>query len=305
MLKNTSKGIQFALIAALISGVSIFVNKFAVGAIAPPLVFTSVKNFGVGLLIISSLFLTRKWKLVKKLNRKEVFYLLFIGLVGGSIPFYLFFTGLTTIPAINAALIHKTLVFWVAIIALPTLKERLSKNQVLAIMLLFLSNLLVGGFNGIQFSPGELLVFTATFLWSVENVLAKKVLNTVDPDIVTAARMGFGSFVLLTLSLFIAPGGLTQITKLNTTQWFWMILTMTTLFGYVASWYRALKLAPATTVASVLVASTLVTNLLSAIFITHVFSPTIFLQTAIVVLGVWVFWWTAKGANASVSKAIS
>jgi len=135
-------------------------------------------------------------------------------------------------------------------------------------MLLFLSNLLIGGFKGFQLSHGELLVFTATILWAFENVLAKKVLSTVDLDIVTAARMGFGSVVLLVASLFTAPKSLTQITQLDTTQWFWMILTMTALLGYMTSWYRALKLAPATTVASVLVASTLITNLLSAIFIT-------------------------------------
>lgn len=303
MPKETTKGIRLSLVTAFISAVSIFINKFAVDAITPPLVFTTTKNLGVGLLMISILFLTGKWKLIKDLNRKETIYLFLIGLIGGSIPFYLFFTGLSSISAINAALIHKTLVFWVAILALPTLKERLSKTQVLAIILLFSSNLIVGGFEGFEYSVGELLVLGATILWATENVLAKQVLKTVDSDIVTSARMGFGSIILLIASLLVAPEDLAQVTKLNFTQWFWMILTIITLFGYVTTLYKALKIAPAITVTTILVASTLVTNMLSVIFITHVFNSTLVIQSALVVVGIWVFMKNAKKENIPVWNA--
>ena len=122
MLTNHAKGIYLALITALISGISIFVNKFAVGAIQPPLVFTATKNVGVGLLIVGIILATRKWRLIRNLNRREIIYLILIGIIGGSIPFYLYFTGLSQIPAINAALIHKTLVVWVAFLAMPFFK---------------------------------------------------------------------------------------------------------------------------------------------------------------------------------------
>ena len=55
------RGIHLALVTALISGVSIFVNKYAVDAIRQPLVFTSVKNAGVAVLILTILFAGRKW----------------------------------------------------------------------------------------------------------------------------------------------------------------------------------------------------------------------------------------------------
>ena len=116
-----TKGIYLALITALISGVAIFINKFAVDAIHPPLVFTAMKNAGVGLFIIGILLLTPKWKLIKKLTKREIIYLISIGIIGGSIPFYLYFTGLSQIPAINAAIIQKTLVFWVTLVAIPVL----------------------------------------------------------------------------------------------------------------------------------------------------------------------------------------
>lgn len=293
-MSNQTKGIYFAIATALISGVSIFVNKFAVDAIKPPLVFTATKNIGVGLLIFAIIIALGKWKKLKKISRKDFYYLLLIGVVGGSIPFYLYFTGLSKIPAINAALIHKTLVLWVIILAIPFLKEKLTKMQALAITLLFASNLVIGGFKGFKFSQGELFVLAATILWAVENILAKKILPRIDADILTAARMGFGSIILLIAAWFVAPVGLTQITHLSNIQWFWMIITAVALLAYVMTWYRALKLAPAITVASVLVASTIVTNVLSAVFITHAWTKEMGIQALIMLIGVGIFWLTAR-----------
>lgn len=294
MSHNYSKGIYLALITALISGVSIFINKFAVNAIQPPLVFTAVKNVGVGLLIIGILLATKKWELIKKLNKREVLYLILIGIIGGSIPFYLYFTGLSQIPAVNAAIIHKTLVFWVAILAIPLLKEKITRTQIVAVLLLFISNFFVGGFKGFRFSNGELFVLIATIFWAIENILAKKILPSVDPDIVTGARMGFGSILLLGAAVITVPSGLAKIVTLNSTQWFWMILTVILLLGYVMSWYRALKFAPAITVTSVLVASTLVTNVLSAIFITHAWNITMAVQAGFMLIGVVLFYISSK-----------
>ena len=87
MKENLNKGIILSLCTALISGFAIFFNKFAVSAIQPPVVFTAIKNAGVGILIIAILLGLNKWRLVKKLNKKELTYLFLIGIIGGSIPF--------------------------------------------------------------------------------------------------------------------------------------------------------------------------------------------------------------------------
>ncbi|MDD2822757.1 MAG: DMT family transporter [Candidatus Daviesbacteria bacterium] len=281
-----TKGVHLALLAAFISGVSIFINKFAVSSISSPLVFTTTKNLLVGILIICFFLITKKWQLINKLNKKNLIYLFLIGIIGGSIPFYLFFTGLSQIPAVNAAILQKTLVLWVAVLAIPLLKEKLSKLQIIAITLLFLSNFIIGGFKGFQLSTGEVLVFIATLFWAVETILAKKVLPGIDSDILILARMLFGGLILLGATLLTSPAGFYQITGLSTTQWFWIILTALTLLAYIMSWYRALKLAPAITVTSILVASTLITNILSAIFITHVWNQLMGVQAIFIILGV-------------------
>jgi len=296
------RGIHLALVTALISGVSIFVNKYAVDAIRQPLVFTSVKNAGVAVLILTILFAGRKWKQISKLTRKERVYLLLIGVIGGSIPFYLFFTGLATIPAINGAIIQKTLVIWVTILAIPFLKEKLTRKAALAVAILFGANVLVGGFSGFKWSTGEGLILAATLLWAVETVLAKKILPTVDPDIVTAARMGIGAVILLIMSAIMQPAALGKVTALNLTQMAWVGVTMVLLFFYVRTWYRALKYAPAITVTAILVASTLITNVLSAVFVTHTVSGMMVAQAALMMAGVGTLWRLTK-AEATINEA--
>lgn len=298
MTTNQTRGIYLALITALISGISIFVNKFAVAAVGQPLVFTALKNTAVGILVLGVLIGARKIPKLKQLKSKEKIYLLLIGIIGGAIPFYLFFTGITMIPAINAALIHKTLVIWVMILAIPLLKEKVNGLQLLAIALLFSSNLVIGGFKGFLFAQGELLILAATILWAIETVIAKKVLKGVDPDIVVAARMVIGAAILMVAAIFTAPAAFGNILTLSVVQTLFVVATVVFLLGYVMSWYRALKFAPAIVVTSVLVSSTLVTNILSASFITHTWTLQNTYQMILILSGIGLFWLAAKRQDA-------
>lgn len=285
-MSNTTKGIYISLLTATISGFSIFINKFAVDAIKPALYFTSIKNFSVALLIVGLILLTKEWKKIAKLSKRELTYLILIGIIGGSLPFYLYFTGLAQTSAVNAAIIHKTLVFWVAIMAIPFLKEKLSKGQMVAVLLLFGGNIFVGGFQGFKFSQGEMMILAATVLWAIENILAKKVLSSVSPNIVTTFRMGLGSLILMIATFISVPQVLSKSLTLNSSQIFWILLTVLFLLAYTTTWYKALKYAPAVTVTSILVSSTLITNALSAIFITHSWNGVLTLQSVLILSGI-------------------
>lgn len=278
---------MLALSTALFSGIANFTNKFALKAVGDPLVHTTVKNSLVALMVVSSLVLLGKLPKIRKLSRNDLLLLLTIGIVGGSLPFYLFFSALAKMPAINAALIHKTLIFWVVLLAVPFLKERISKVQVAALGIIFSANLLLGGFKGFAFTRPELMVLVATMLWAVENVIAKVVLKRVDPDIVVAARMGIGSLIMLSA---VGLSGKTSIVlNLSVSQLGIVAVTSVLLFGYVSTWYRALRVAPVTFVATVLTLATLITNGLSAVFVTGTFPVEVFLQFVLVSVGLSVF----------------
>ncbi len=294
MNNSFRKGIYFAFATSFISGVSVFLNKFAVAAIKPPLFFTMTKNVVVGLVFVSIILALRKIPQIRTLKRDDVLRLIAIGIVGGSVPFYLFFTGLATAPAANAAIIHKSLVVWVALLAIPFLKEKFSLVGALAVVLLFWGNTFIGGFKGFALSTGELMILAATMLWAVENVIAKKTLKHIDSDIVSAARMGFGAVVLLAATLISAPSSIASVASFGSTQWFWLAVTSVLLVGYVATWYRALALAPATTVTAILVFSTIVTNVLSAVFVTHTWTEGMGMQVFLISIGVLMAYLSAK-----------
>lgn len=279
-----NKGFKLALVTAGFSGVAVFLNSLTVKAVGDALVFTAVKNLGVALII--GLILARQkinWATV----RASWPALLAIGVIGGSLPFYLFFKGLTLTNPATGALIHKTLIFWVALWALPILKEKISLKQWLALGLIFGSNFIIGGLPAFKWGIGETMIFGATLLWSIENIIAKNILKRVIVDVVVGARMILGSIILLLAVSF--SGKLNLILKLSGIQWLMTLVSIAMLFGYVASWYRALQKAPVTLVASVLTLATIITNALSSIFITHKLSVDMFYQSVLLVVGIWFF----------------
>ncbi len=256
-----------ALLAAIFSGVNNFLTKVAVTAIKDPVTFTALKNGLVALIFISIILVHHEWPRIKQLSKKQWWQLVAIGFIGGSVPFILYFIGLTQTSAINAALIHKTLFLWVLILAVPFLKEKLSVGQWFGVGALFAANLLIGGFNGFHFNRGELMILAATVLWAGESIIVKRAVKDISPLILATSRMTLGALLLLAVVVWQGHAGL--LTGLNELQWSWTILTSVLLFGFVASWYTALKYAPATYVATLLVPATLITNLLSSTFITH------------------------------------
>ncbi|NMB69734.1 DMT family transporter [candidate division WWE3 bacterium] len=298
-MSKSAKGIYLAFITALISGFSIFLNKYAVGIISPPLYFTAIKNAVVAVLILIVVLNGKKLSSLKTLSRRDLLLLISVGVIGGSIPFYLFFTGLSQVSSVNAAIIQKMMIVWVALLAGPVLKEKLTRIQFSAVAILFLSNFVIGGFKGFTFSTGELMIFASTLFWAVEYMLAKKVLKNVDPDVVVLFRMGIGSILLLGATFFTSSA---KNVKLDSQSLFWFTLSVGLLFGYVISWYRALKFTKATTVVSILVASTLVTNVLSAIFVTKTITPEIAVQTLLIIAGSALFYTASKREKTSLAE---
>lgn len=260
-----NKGIQFALLTAVISGFAVFISKVAV-TITDPIVHVVLRTSLVALSLSIVMQLRGKLSGLKQLKKKEVWYLILIGVIGGSLPFLLFFIGLSQTSAATGNMIQKTLYIWVALLAVPLLHEKLNPRQALGYGLILLSNIAIGipGFTG---NVGERLIFMATILWAIEHIIAKKALQSIDSLTVAWARMTIGSTILILTALVMGKGN--QLLALTPAQYGTLFLGGTTLFFYVLTWYKALSLSPATQVSSVLVLATPITTLLSALFITH------------------------------------
>jgi len=267
-MKN--KGAIFIIGGAIvISGLSNFLNKFGLDAVGKNAYqYTTLKNIAAAL-ILSLILLARpgifaKLKSIKRIDRLK---LLFIGLIGGSIPFLLYFQGLSLTSAVSASFIHKTLFIWVGMLAWPILKENFSKWQIIAFAALIFGNLIFDGFKLMDFGYAELLILGAVLMWALENVIAKKILKDVDSGILAWARMFFGSIILI--GYLLMTNNFSGLLSVSLGQWSWVLLVGLLLAGYNLSWYGALKRLPATVAASALVLASPITTLLSAVFVTH------------------------------------
>ena len=291
--QTVSWGVGLAFATAVISGLAIYLNSFAVKQVPDPAVFTTLKNAVAAGLLVGLAARAGGGTAARALRPRQWGGLLILGVIGGSIPFLLFFTGLAQASAPSAAFIHKTLFIWVALLAIPFLGERLGWPQIApfagllvrpavivppprvgcgtgatrigaARALLLVGQAIIVPPTGIVWGTGETMIAAATLLWSIEVVIAKRLLSGgVPPSVAGAARLGFGLIVLF--GFLAATGKLGAIGTLGLTGWAWVLLTGGLLFGYVATWYAALQRAPANIVTSVLVVGAVITAAFAAI----------------------------------------
>ncbi len=265
------EGIYLAISAAFISGCSNFIMKFAVTDLQDPYLFTTLKNVAVALILGAVILSPRVLQKMKRISSGDRIKLAAIGVIGGSLPFLLYFKGLSMTSAVNASFIHKTLFIWVAILAGPFLKEKISWTQAGAFFILIVSSMMLSGPSAFHFGWAEGLCLLATILWAVENIISKKVLANVDAKVVAFCRMFFGSLILL--AFVCLKGGYGSIAGLNAVNWAWIALSAFLLLGYVLAWYSALKRVSAVLASSILVLALPITAILSSIFIEHRISP--------------------------------
>jgi drug/metabolite transporter (DMT)-like permease len=243
-------GIGLAFAAAVISGFSVWVNSYAVKDVRDPAVFTTAKNMMVGAALLALLFRPGATKPALPVSWRKRSMLIALGVVGGSIPFVLFFEGLARSGPSNAAFIQKSLFLWVAVLAIPLLGERIGRWQVAALGMLLVAQLLIAKPSSWRPGEGELLVLAATAVWTVETIVARRLLPEVGVALGATARMALGGALLF--GYLVTHGKVDTLFSLNGEQFRWVVVTSAILLVYVGTWYSALRRAPATVVTSIL-----------------------------------------------------
>ena len=267
MNPRTTGGIARAFAAAAISGVAVFVNGYGVHAVPDATVYTTAKNLvaaAVLVVLVATLATRRAAPRRVAGDRPRWMMLAAVAVIGGSVPFVLFFEGLARASSTHAAFVQKTLVVWVAVLAIPLLGERLRPPHVAA-MAMIVGGLVVldGNLRGFRLGEGELLVLAATALWAVEAVVAKRLLAGTPPLSVAVARMGGG--VVLLLGWLAVTGRLPALGHLGARGWLWSAATGAILAGYVLAWYAALARAGAIDVTAILTVGAVITATLSTV----------------------------------------
>lgn len=257
------RGTLLVLLTAFISGISIVINKFFVVKI-DPLIFTAIRAFFIGIIF---LFISLYFSKAGKFKQTSWKNLILIGIIGGCIAFWLFFAGLKLTTAGRAAFLHKTLPIYAVILAFIFLKEKITKKQLIA-MLVMLAGLLLLELTEIssEIRIGDMLVLSATILWAIENTLAKKVMLDKESNwVVTFSRMFFGSLILFAI-IFIS-GKTNLIFSLTSQQIFYITASTILLFLYVFTWYWGLKYINLSKASTILLISPVISLILGFVWL--------------------------------------
>jgi drug/metabolite transporter (DMT)-like permease len=296
-MSTRARGVGLAFVTALISGVSIYVNGRAVKHFHDPTVYTTAKNAVAGVLLLALALVPRAATSGRGVERRQWAGLAVVAVVGGSVPFVLFFEGLARAHATQAAFIQKTLVVWVALLAVPILRERFRIPHAFAIVLLLAGQAwLVGRVGTVAFGAGEGLILAATLLWAVEVVVAKRLLGSIAARTLGAARMALGTVLLF--GWLAVSHKLDAFAGLGAGQWRWALATGFLLTAYVGTWFAALARARAVDVTAVLVFGAFVTAVLAGAVDGTSFSA---VGAVLVVAGSALVGWTAARRPAAVA----
>ncbi|MBI5223553.1 DMT family transporter [Candidatus Micrarchaeota archaeon] len=276
------KGFSFALLTALISGISVFINSFGV-SLGDPFVYTTVKNSLVAVFLLSCIFLLGKLKELSLLSSKQRADLAIIGIIGGAIPFLLFFYGLSIGNAGSTSFIYRSLFIVSAILGTFWLKENFDFRYVLGAIIIFLGNLLLLK-DIFVFGLGEFFVLLATLFWAIEYAYSRKTLESISPMTLAFGRMAIGSVVLLG---FIAlTGKFDQLVSAKPESYAWALVSSLFLFAFVLSWYTTLKYTSLSKASAIFVLGGPITALLQLIFANKVFSFNEVIGLLLIVTGV-------------------
>lgn len=296
------KGLNLILITAVISGFSIFLNKFGVN-VNNAYVYTFVKNSMTFVLVFGFILLLNEARKFKELKIKDWKKLALIGLIGGSIPFLLFFRGLQLTNAAKASFIHKLMFVFVAVMAYHYLKEKFSWKVFAASGLLILGNALLLKVSWQPFNVGDLMIFGATAFWAVENVISKNALKNIPGNIVAFSRMFFGSLFILAFLFF--NGDAKIMLAMTTQQWLWAIVPSILLTLYVLTWYNGLKDTSVTLATAVLLLGSPITTVLNFIQAGAIITLWQGIGIIMLALGIIGFIYSAQNVEIKKSKAIA
>jgi drug/metabolite transporter (DMT)-like permease len=261
-MKISKKALLLIFSTAVISGFSVFLNKYSV-SVVNPYIFTFLKNAIVAL-VLSGLVLTFKNRqALRGTNKKQWLMLILVGLIGGGIPFLLFFKGLSMTSAAQGSFIQKTMFIYVAILAVAFLKEKISRGFLFGMILMLTGSFLSLKFLPVSFGRGDALIFLATIFWAIENIISKKALAALPSSLVAWGRMFFGCvFIFIYLAVFGQAG---LLFSLDAKQIIWTALTAILLLGYVLTWYGGLKRVPVSLATAILVFGSPITTFLSLV----------------------------------------
>lgn len=210
-----------AIASAILFGVSSTLNKISLENVNP-LTVAGIIYFVGGVLLfaihLSPLhrrilsFFETPTETETKISKKDYRILAFITLCGSIFAPLMLLHGLDQTTAINASLLLNTESLFTILIAFAFLKERGTKKDYLAILLLLVGVTFIttkGEFQMLTLTKeitGNLLILGASLFWGIDNNLSKFLSKKRDIVMITGLKCFIGGAILLIMSLLLGIG---------------------------------------------------------------------------------------------------
>jgi len=200
------KSIALILLLSSIWGISFLLIRIA-GQSFPPF-WIALMRCGLGALLLwAVLFETGK----QAPARKNLPWLLLVGLFNNAIPFTCFAWGERFVPSNTAAVLNATTPIFTLLLGMTVQRKRVGANVLLGVLLGFAGVLLVV-FSQAQASAvhvstatfflGVALITTGALGYAIATVIAKAKLQAVDPIGIAASQLGLAFLVVLPFAAF-------------------------------------------------------------------------------------------------------
>lgn len=225
-IKMIDKGAIFMIFSALFASLSGAVAK-VLSETMDPVEIVFYRNI-IGVLII--LYTLKKIPVV--VNKSKL-HLLFLRGIFGSLAMVLFFYTIANIPLGEAVVLNKTSPFFVTILAFYLMKESISKNTIIALIIGFIGIVLIMKPFGISISLEHMAGVLGGFFAAAAYATIKKIKDIYDTRIIMLSFMGIGSLLPLLLYLF-TPYVTFQI---YTDPFIWFLLILMAVVSTVSQWF--------------------------------------------------------------------
>jgi len=201
-------GIAIALLSCAFLALEFVFSKVLLRSM-DPIVLTAITSFAAAFILLFILEARHKVWEMGKLKRKEFLVLLAVGLISGVLAQLLYNTGLKESTATNAVLLTRLNSLLIAIMGVVFIKEKLRSYHITGALLMVSGIVIIATKNfTVEVKPthGDGLLLLAAFCWAAANILMKKYLSTVPPEVIVIGYYGFSGIFLSVLNAgYIMP----------------------------------------------------------------------------------------------------
>ena len=228
---------------------------------------------------------------IKKIDRKDIYKLILLGMLNIPLNQFLFLQGLKYTTAPNMALAYALTPAFVLLIAVIFYKEHASPKKLLGVAIAIVGAIVVLLERGLIFTDesllGDFLALAASLSWALYTIIGRNISIKYGAIYSTGLAMSIGFLLYVPVFLIMPiPFQFYEITNVNWIQLIYLGV-ITSGVGY-AIWYYALTKTEASKVAVFNNLQPVMTTILSIIFLGTVLTPFFVVGGLMIILGVFI-----------------